>query len=103
MSLFGQKKNTANQEIEKKRKENENVSDWSRETTNQKSLSFEGHPLRSDTSITGARGFIFLLLQTAELPESDAGSGVIKPALSFVIQNCQTSCFMWCLMNRARC
>ena len=59
MSLFGQKKNTASQEIEKKRKENENVSDWSRDTTNQKSLSFEGHPLRSDTSITGAKGLSF--------------------------------------------
>ena len=26
------------------------------------------------------------------LPESDASSGVIKPASSFVIQNCQTLC-----------
>ena len=36
--------------------------------------------------------------QTAALPESNAGSGVIKPASSFVIQNRQTSCSMWCPM-----
>ena len=46
---------------------------------------------RSNTNMTGARGFILLLPQTAALPGSDAGSGVIKPASSFVIQNCQTS------------
>ena len=49
------------------------------------------------------RGFILLLPQTVALPVSDAGSGVIKPALSFVIQNCQTSCSMWCPMYRVRC
>ena len=38
------------------------------------------------------RGFILLLPQTAVLPESDAGSGVVKLASSFVIQNHQTSC-----------
>ena len=38
--------------------------------------------------------FILLLPQTAVLPESVAGSGVIKPASSFVIQNRQTSCFL---------
>ena len=32
--------------------------------------------------------------QTAALPESDSGSGVIKPASSFIIQNRQTSCSM---------
>ena len=44
------------------------------------------------------RGFILLLPQAAVLPESDAGSDVIKPASSFVIQNRQTSCSMWCPM-----
>ena len=44
-----------------------------------------------------------LLPQTAALPGSDAGSDVIKPASSFVIQNRQTSCSMWCPMYRARC
>ena len=39
----------------------------------------------------------------AALPESDAGSGVIKPASSFVIQNRQTSCSMGCPMYGARC
>ena len=43
-----------------------------------------------------------LLPQAAVLPGSDAGS-VVKPASSFVIQNCQTSCSMWCLMYRACC
>ena len=41
---------------------------------------------RSDTNRTGAKGFILLLPQIAALSESDAGSGVIKPASSFVIQ-----------------
>ena len=36
------------------------------------------------------RGFILLLPQTAVLPGSDAGSDVIKPASSFVIQKRQT-------------
>ena len=49
------------------------------------------------------RGFILLLPQTAALPGSDAGSDVIQPASSFVIQNRQTSCSMWCPMYRARC
>ena len=40
-------------------------------------------------------GFILLLPQTAALSESNAGSGVIKPASGFVIQNRQTSCSMW--------
>ena len=42
-------------------------------------------------------------LNVVVVPESDAGSGVIKPASSFVIQNRQTSCSMWCPMYRARC
>ena len=48
--------------------------------------SFEGHPLQVRHKQDWGRGFIFLLPQTAELPESDAGSGVIKSASSFVIQ-----------------
>ena len=44
-----------------------------------------------------------LLPQAVVLPELDAGNDVIKPALGFVIQNCQMSCFMWCLIYRARC
>ena len=31
-------------------------------------------------------------------PGSDAGSDVVKPSSSFVIQNRQTSCSMWCPM-----
>ena len=46
---------------------------------------------------------ILLLPRSAALPESDAGSDVIKPASSFVIRNHQTSCSMWCSMYRARC
>ena len=57
-------------------------------------LSFEGHPLQIRHKQDWGRGFILLLPQTAKLPESDAGSGVIKPASSFVIQNRQTSCSM---------
>ena len=49
----------------------------------------EGHPLQVRHKQDWGRGFILLLPQTAALPESDAGSGVIKPALSFVIQNRQ--------------
>ena len=66
-------------------------------------LSFEGYPLQARHKQDWGRGFILLLPQTAALPESDAGSGVIKPASSFVIQNRQTSCSMWCPMYRARC
>ena len=64
------------------------------------SSSFEGYPLRARHKQDWGRGFILLLPQTAALPESDAGSDVIKPALSFVIQNHQTSCSMWCSMYR---
>ena len=62
------------------------------------SSSFKGYPLQVRHKQDWARGFILLLPQTAALPESDAGSGVIKPASSFVIQNRQTSCSMWCPM-----
>ena len=51
-----------------------------------KSSSFEGYPLQVRHKQDWGRGFILLLLQIAELPKSDAGSGVIKPASSFVIQ-----------------
>ena len=50
------------------------------------SSSFEGHPLQARHKQDWGRGFILLLPQTAALPESDAGSGVIEPASSFVIQ-----------------
>ena len=52
------------------------------------SSSFEGYPLQVRHKQDWGRGFILLLPQIAELPGSDAGSGVIQPALSFVIQNC---------------
>ena len=66
------------------------------------SSSFEGYPLQARHKQDWGRGFILLLPQTAALPESDAGSGV-KAASSFVIQNRQTSCSMWCSMYQARC
>ena len=49
--------------------------------------SFEGYPLQVRHKQDWGRGFILLLPQTAALPELDPGSGVIKPASSFVIQN----------------
>ena len=61
------------------------------------------YPLQVRHKQDWGRGFILLLPQTAALPGSDAGSDVIKPASSFVIQNLQTSCSMWCPMYRARC
>ena len=67
------------------------------------SSSFEGYPLQARHKQNWGRGFILLLPQTAVLPGSNAGSDVIKPASSFVIQNRQTSCSMWCPMYRTRC
>ena len=67
------------------------------------SSSFEGYPLQVRHKQDWGRGFILLLPQTAALPGSNAGSHVIKPASSFIIQNRQTSCSMWCPMYRARC
>ena len=61
------------------------------------------YPLQVRHKQDWGRGFILLLPQTAALPGSDAGSDVIKPASSFVIQNRQTACSMWCPMYRARC
>ena len=60
------------------------------------SSSFEGYPLQVRHKQDWGRRFILLLPQTAALPGSDAVSDVIKPASSFVIQNRQTSCSMWC-------
>ena len=59
------------------------------------------YPLQVRHKQDWSRGFILLLPQTAVLPGSDAGSGVIKPASSFVIQNRQTSCSMWCTWSCA--
>ena len=67
------------------------------------SSSFEGYPLQVRHKQDWGRGFILLLPQTVALLGSDAGSDVIKPASSFVIQNRQTSCSMWCPMYRTRC
>ena len=78
---------------------------WSNDTEKkqEKLSSFEGDPLQARHKQDWGRGFILLLPQTAALPGSDAGSDVIKPASSFVIQNRQTTCSMWCLMYRAHC
>ena len=67
------------------------------------SSSFEGYPLQARHKQNWGRGFILLLPQTVTLAGSDAGSDVIKPASSFVIQNRQTPCSMWCPMYGARC
>ena len=64
---------------------------------------FEGYPIQVRHKQDWGRGFILLLPQTAALPESDAGTDVIKPASSFVIQNRQILCSMWCPMYRTRC
>ena len=80
-----------------------NSTDFKYDTTASSSSSFEGYPLQVRHKQDWGRGFILLLPQTAALPGSDAGSDVIKPASSFVIQNRQTSCSMWCPMYRARC
>ena len=83
---------------------------YSNQNSNQKwklcyssSSSFGEYPLQVRHKQDWGRGFILLLPQTAALPGSDAGSDVIKPASSFVIQNRQTSCSMWCPMYRAHC
>ena len=51
------------------------------------SSSFDKYPLQVRHRQDWGRGFIILLPQNAALPESDAGSGVIKPASSFVIKS----------------
>ena len=58
---------------------------------------------RLATNRTGAEGLSFYYPRLLYRTELDAGSGVIKPASSFVIQNRQTSYSMWCPMYRARC
>ena len=60
------------------------------------SLSFGSIHSESDTN---SQGFILLLPQAAVLFGSDAGSDGVEPTLGFVIQNCQTLCSMWCLMD----
>ena len=55
----------------------------------------EGHPLQVRHKQDCGRVFNLLLTQDVVLPRSDAGSYVVKPALSFVIQNCQTLHSMW--------
>ena len=45
----------------------------------------EGHPLRVKHKQDWGRGFILLLPYDAALPESDAGSDGVKPALGIVI------------------
>ena len=45
----------------------------------------ERYPLQVRHKQDWGRGFILLLPHTAALPESDAGSNVIKPASSFII------------------
>ena len=61
------------------------------------------YPLQVRHKQDWGRGFFLLLPQATALPESDVGSGVVKPASSFVIQNRQTSYSIWCPMYRARC
>ena len=68
---------------------------------NRRRRRLERYPLQVRHKQDWGLGFILLLPQTVALPESDAGSGVIKfrhskPISSFVIRNRQTSCSMWC-------
>ena len=46
----------------------------------------------------GRRGSILLSSRAAALSRLDAGSGGVKPTLSCVIQNLQTSCSSWYMM-----
>ena len=48
----------------------------------------KGHPLWVSHKQDWGQGFILLLPQGTLVPESDAGSDGVKPALGFVIQNC---------------
>ena len=57
--------------------------------TKSSSSSFKGYPLQVRHKQDWSRGCILLLPKDAAVPESDAGSDVIKPASSFVIQNRQ--------------
>ena len=87
----------------KEEEDEEDIQYVERERERETSSSFGGHPLQVRRKLDWGRGFILLLPQTAALHVSDAGSGVIKPASSFVIQNRQTLCSMWCPMYRAHC
>ena len=60
--------------------------DWSILNEMLNSSSFQGYPLQVRHKQDWGREFILLLPQTAALPESDAGSGVIKPASSFDVE-----------------
>ena len=62
----------------------------------------EEHPLQVRHKQDWGQRFILLLPQAAVLPGSDSGSDVVKPVSSFVIQNRQTSCSMWCLIYGKR-
>ena len=55
------------------------------------------HPksIRASTNQSQGRGSILLTPRAAVLPRLDAGSGGVKPTLSFVIQILQTSCSSW--------
>ena len=64
-------------------------------------LSFQRASTPGETQAGLRPRVYFLLPQTAVLPRSDAGSDGVKPALSFVIQNRQTLCSVWCPMYRA--
>ena len=54
-------------------------------------LSLVGHTLQVRHKQDWDRGFTLLLPQAAVLPRSDIDGDVVKPTLSFVIQNCQIS------------
>ena len=87
-----------------KKREIFNIFICPRRTSNLSSLSslFGKASTPGQSQTRRGRGFILLLPHAAVLPESDAASDVIKPASSFVIQNRQTSCSMWCPMYGAR-
>ena len=63
----------------------------------------ERYPLQVRHKQDLGRGFILLLPQVAALLRSDAGSDVVKPASSFVIQNRQTLRSIWSPRYRTRC
>ena len=54
----------------------------------------KGQPLQARHKQDCGQEFIFLITQPSLLSGSDAGNNGVKPALSFVIQNRQTSCFV---------
>ena len=61
----------------------------------------KGYPLQVRHKRDWGRGFILLLPQAAVLPESNAGSDVVKLISGFAIQNRQTSGSMWSPMYGA--